>query len=289
MYKDLHGLGGHVLHLAYLYLSLFGGFKDAVDELAGLAGRTGGLAKRNLCDGKGLVVPLLNLGPDADGSAALSVVVLAYIYAATGGEVGVKVEFLAVQIADGGVAEFIDIVGKNLATEANGNTFRTLCQQQGELDGKGNGLLVASVIRPLPFRGFGIEHHIQGEGAEACFDVTSGGSVVAGKDVAPVTLAVYQQVLLSQLYQCVLDAGVAMRMELHGVAHNIGHFVVASVIHALHGMQDAPLHGFEAVHNVWDSAFQDYIGSIIQEPVLVHLVQMMRNAVCIFCVVSHCY
>ena len=80
-----------------------------------------------------------------------------------------------------------------------------------------------------------------------------------------------------------------MRMELHGVAHNIGHFVVTSVIHALHGMEDAPLHGFEAVHNVWDSAFQDYIGSIIQEPVLVHLVQMMRNAVCIFCVVCHCY
>lgn len=32
------------------------------------------------------------------------------------------------------------------------------------------------------------------------------------------------------------DAGIAMRVKLHGVSYDVGHFVVASVFHATHGM-----------------------------------------------------
>ena len=70
-----------------------------------------------------------------------------------------------------------------------------------------------------------------------------------------------------------------MGMELHGVAHDIGHFVITPVIHPLHGMQDAPLHRLEPVDDVRHGTFQNHVGGIIQEPMLVHPTQVVRDAI----------
>ena len=78
-------------------------------------------------------------------------------------------------------------------------------------------------------------------------------------------------------------------MELHGMAHDVGHFVVAPVVHPLHGMQDAALYGLESVTNVRDRSFQYHIRSIVQKPVLVHLVQMVCDTVGFVVVVSHVF
>lgn len=69
-----------------------------------------------------------------------------------------------------------------------------------------------------------------------------------------------------------------MGMELHGVTHDVGHLVVSSVVHALHAVEDASLHGFQAVLDVGYGAFQDHVRRIVQEPVLVHAAQMVDGS-----------
>ena len=54
------------------------------------------------------------------------------------------------------------------------------------------------------------------------------------KDVSPVSLAFYEQVLLAHLNQCVTYRGITVRMELHCVTHYVGHLVETSVIQAFH-------------------------------------------------------
>ena len=61
-----------------------------------------------------------------------------------------------------------------------------------------------------------------------------------------------------------------MRVEFHGLAHDAGHFVVASVFHALHDMQYAALHGFQSVFDVGNGTLQNDVGGIVEKPVLIH-------------------
>ncbi len=68
-----------------------------------------------------------------------------------------------------------------------------------------------------------------------------------------------------------------MGMKLHGLSHDVGHFVVTSVVHALHGVQDASLHRLEAIADVGHGTLQDDIGGIVQEPVLVHARQVVHG------------
>ena len=66
-------------------------------------------------------------------------------------------------------------------------------------------------------------------------------------------------------------------MELHGVSHDVRHFVVPAVVHAFHGVEYAPLHGFEPVLDVWHGTFQDDIRCVVEEPVLVHSAEMVHG------------
>ena len=65
-----------------------------------------------------------------------------------------------------------------------------------------------------------------------------------------------------------------MRVVLHGLSHDVGHLVVASVVDDLHGVQDTPLHGFEAVLDMGYGAFENHVRSVVQEPVLIHARQL---------------
>ena len=62
------------------------------------------------------------------------------------------------------------------------------------------------------------------------------------------------------------------------MTYDVGHLVVASIVHTLHRVQDATLYGFQSVFNMWYGTFQNYIGSIVQEPVLVHAAQVMHRS-----------
>ena len=109
------------------------------------------------------------------------------------------------QILDGCVADVVEIVGQYLGRKAHGNAFSALCQQQGELGGQRDGLLVAAVVAQLPFGGLGVESHVEGEFRQSGLNISGCSGTVAGKDVTPVALCIDQQVLLSHLHQRVAD------------------------------------------------------------------------------------
>ena len=287
VHQYLHVGGCHVLHLAHLYLALLGSLQYGVDESGGFGCRACGLAEGNLRNGQRLVVALLYLGSHTHRTSALAVVVTAHVNAAARGEVGIQLELLAMEVFDGSLANLTYVVWQYLARQAHGNAFCSLCQKQGELHGQGHRLLVASVITQFPFRSLGIEDHIQGELGQAGLNVTGRGCIVAGEDIAPVSLAVNEQFLLSQLYQSVLDTGIAMGMELHGVTHNVGHLVVATVIHALHGVQYTTLDRLEAIADMRHGTLQNYIRSIVQKPVLVHVAEVVHCPTALLFVVCH--
>ena len=236
----VHFLG---LNLTFIYRSQY-----RVDEGGG------GFAKRNFLDNQRLVVQFLNLGPHFQRSAPLSVVVFLHVNAATCGKVGIQLELFTSEIMYRRLANLIQVVWQNLRTQSYGNAFRTLRQQQRKLCRQCDWLLVAPVIAQLPMGGFGIEHHVECEFRQSCFDVSGCSGAVARENVSPVTLRVYQEVFLSHLYQGVSDGRIAVGMKLHGVSNDVGHLVVSPIVHALHRVQNASLNRFQAIFDVWNGA-----------------------------------
>ena len=150
-------------------------------------------------------------------------------------------------------------------------------QKQGKLHGQRDGFFVSSVVASLPLRGFGIENGVECELRKPRLDITWGGSAVASEYVSPVSLRVDKQVFLPHLHKGVADRGVAVGVKLHGMAHNVGHFVVPSVVHAFHRVQYAALNRFQAVGDVRHGAFQDNVRGVVEEPILVHATKVMHR------------
>ena len=253
VHQNLHLRRRVVVHLACLYLSLVNGFEYGVDE------RRCGLAVRYLLYGDGLAVYLLYLGAHLELSSALSVVVFAHVYGAACGEVWIEGELLSAKIAYRRVAYLHKVVRQNLRAQTHGYALRSLREQQRKLRRQRDGLAVASVVAQLPVGCLGVEHHVERELRQPRLYVTWCGSPVAGKYVAPVSLTVDEQILLSHLHEGVSYGCVAVRMELHGVSHDVRHLVVPSVVHALHGVQYASLHGLQSVLYVWHGAFEYHV------------------------------
>ena len=58
---------------------------------------------------------------------------------------------------------------------------------------------------------------------------------------------------------------VAVGVVLHAVADDVRHLVEPAVVHDLHGLHEAPLHGLEPVRHVGDGPVRDHVGRILQE------------------------
>ena len=261
-----------VLHMTSLDLALLDSFKNTVNY------RFCGLGERYLADDERLGIELFYLGTHLQYTTTLSIVILADIDTATCGEVGVEVELLAMQITDGGITNLAEVMRQNLGRQTYGNTLGTLCQQQWEFHRQGDRLFVATIVGHLPVGGLGVENSIEGKLAQSCLNISGSSSSVARQDVTPVTLCVDEQVLLSHLHQCVTNTGVAVGVELHGVSYNVCYLIISAVVHALHGVQNAALYGFQTVLDMWHGTLQNNIGGVVQEPVLIHAAQMMHGS-----------
>ena len=68
-----------------------------------------------------------------------------------------------------------------------------------------------------------------------------------------------------------------MRMELHGVSHDVCYLVITPVVHAFHGVHDTSLHRLEAVLNIGNGTFKDNIRRVVKEPVLVHAREVVHD------------
>jgi hypothetical protein len=170
-------------------------------------------------------------------------------------------------------------VREDFASEADSDAFRALSEEERELDGESDGFLVSAVIGELPFGDFGAVDDIAGELGEASLNVTRSGGGVAGEDAAPVALGVNDVAFLAESDESIADGSVTVGVIFHGVADDVSDFVIATVIEFIHGVEDAPLDGFEAVIDVRDGAFQDNVRGVIHEIVGVHAFHRLAGGV----------
>ena len=264
MYEDFHLVGGHVHNLLDLDLALLLGLEYRLDKVFGV------FTVGNLGDGDGALVDFLDLGPHLHTASPLSVHVLGTVGRTSGGEVGVEREALALEDGYGCVDELVEVVGQDLGGKAHADAVGALCKQKREAYGKLRRLVVAAVVGLHGAGDLGVEEHFLGKLAQAGLDVSGSGVGVTREDVSPVSLAVDGEAFLPQGNEGAKDRLVAVRMELHGLTHNVCHLGVGAVVHAVHGVQDAALDGFETVGNVGDSTVQDYVRGVIEIPVLEH-------------------
>ena len=123
MNEYLHVPGREVFYFLYLNLAFFACFHN------GIANTGYRLTVRNFFDGKCLVVNLLDFSTYTYCTSALTVVVFRNVDAAAGLKIRIELEFFLMQIADGCIAKFIEVMGKYFGRKTYGNTFYTLCQE----------------------------------------------------------------------------------------------------------------------------------------------------------------
>ena len=91
---------------------------------------------------------------------------------------------------------------KNLRCKTHRDTLCALRKQKRELDWEFHRLLVTTVVRSHPVCSLRIEYNLFRKFAQTGLDITGSRIRVSCEDVTPVTLAVNQIVLLTELYQC---------------------------------------------------------------------------------------
>ena len=148
--------------------------------------------------------------------------------------------------------------------------------RSGQLGGQDDGLLLAAVVGGDELGEVVVEELRGGQVGQAALDVARGGGGIAGVDVAEVALAFDEIAAVDQRDERVADGGVAVRMELHRVADDVGDLDEAPVVVLVQRIQDAALDGLEAVLDLGDGAVADDVGGVLQE-IAVH--QAVQGAV----------
>ena len=100
------------------------------------------------------------------------------------------------------------------------------------------------MARSLPDGGLWIEEDFAGERREAGLDIAGSGRVVAGEKVAEVALRLDEVTTLGDADESRADGGVAMWMETHAGADDVGDLVKAAVVLVPERMENAALDGF---------------------------------------------
>ena len=274
MHDDTRLVCREIINLTNLNLAFLVGFEDGLDDFG--SGGTEGDLGDNKCL---IIIRLGDAGADLHHSSSFAVVIARDINDAARREIGEELERLIAQIRQGSIAKLIEIMRKNFRIESDRNTFYALREQKRELNRQVNRFVFSSVIRLHPLGSLGIEDCFEGELREARLYITRRRRPVSGKDIAPVPLTINEEVFLAELDQGIADRRIAMRVILHGLADDIGYLVILAVIHRFHRMQDTPLHGLETILNSRNSALQDHIRRIIQEPILVHAGKMILHSI----------
>ena len=153
----------------------------------------------------------------------LSVAVLGHVDQPAGGEVRIELVRLAAEVADTGLQQFAHIVREDLAGESDGDTLSALCEEEGKLHRQIDRLLIGSVVRGDVIGDLGGEEDPLSERRKARLDVAWCRRTVAGEEVAPVSLALDQELSLPQLHKRIADARISVWVELHRLTDDIRH------------------------------------------------------------------
>ena len=219
---DLHLLRREIVDALDLDLALVRGVLDGADQRIGR-----GRGRDFLDDDRGLVLDL-DLGADLDLAGA--VLVAARVHEAAGLEVGQALEGLLLEDGDLRFQQLGEVVRQDARGHAHGDAFGAEHQQQRQLAGQGDRLLVAPVVAGHEVGDLVVEHLVARQLGQAALDVARRGGEVAREDVAEIALAFDEVALVGQHHQRVADRGVAVRMILHRVADDVGDLDEAAVV-----------------------------------------------------------
>ena len=177
----------------------------------------------------------------------------------------------------GGVDGLAQVVGRHVGGHAHGDARRTVHQQVGEARGEHTRLAQRLVVVGLPVDGVFVEvaQQLHGGLGQAALGVTHGGRGVT-VDVAEVAVAVDQRHAhrepLGLAHHGVIDRGVSVAVVLaDNFAHGPGRLLVGLVgedARLVHGVEDAPVHGLEAVAHVGQGARRDDAHRVLDERLL---------------------
>jgi hypothetical protein len=169
------------------------------------------------------------------------------------------------QVAGGG-HDLDEVVRRHVGGHAHRDAAGAVDQEVGERRRHDRGLGLLAVVVGLEVDGVLVERldHEHGRRGQPGLGVTHGGGQVVGR--AEVAVAVDQRQphgeRLRQADQRVVDGAVAVGVQLaHDVADNAGRLDVPAVgaqAHLAHRVQDAPLHGLEAVARVGQGTLIDH-------------------------------
>ena len=164
------------------------------------------------------------------------------------------------------VAQLLGIVRRNAGRHADGDARGAVGEQVREVGRQDHRLLLAPVVVGAEVDGVLVDavQQLGRDLGEAGFRVAVGGRVVA-VDVAEVALAVDQRVahreILGEAGQRVVDRLVAVRVVVaHRLADDLGALAVAAgrvEAQLAHGIENAPMHGLEAVAHVGQRPVHD--------------------------------
>ena len=277
-----------------LHVRLVAQVRDAldlalVDEQGDLL-HQGGLVQGvgDLPDHDGFEVPFslldLDAGADAHGAAA-RVVGLADAGPAVeqGGRGEVRGLDVAHEFVDGGlrvvqqvqgaVHHLAQVVGRDVGGHAHGDARGAVDEQVGHLGRQDRGLLQGVVVVGAELHRVLLDVGQEGAGQprHARFGVTHGrrGVAVDGAEVAlPVDQGVAHVEVLGHAHQGVVHGQVAVGMEFaDDVTDHAGGLLVGPVVRVaqlVHGEEDSPVHGLEAVAHVRDGPADDDAQRIFQ-------------------------
>ncbi|GBD11880.1 hypothetical protein HRbin23_01560 [bacterium HR23] len=174
---------------------------------------------------------------------------------------------------DDGVANLGEVVGRDGGGHAHGDTAGTVDQQVREAGGKHHRLLKGAIkvrdeIHSVPLN---VGQHLFGDGGEAGLGIAhgSGGVVVNGAEVA---LAIHQGVaqgeILGHAHHRLVDRGIAVGMIFpQHLPHDTGRLLIGGAgaqAQLVHGVEDASLHGLEAVPHIGQGPCHDNRHGVVQ-------------------------
>ena len=174
--------------------------------------------------------------------------------------------FRVVQHANGRVDDLPHVVGRDVGGHTHGDAAGAVHQQVGEPGGQSLGLLPALIKVGVPVHRvlLDVPEHLVGELGHARLGVTVGGRGIA-VDGAEVAVTVHQHIphgeILGQADQSVVDRTVTVGViPAQHIAHAGGRFLeglVAGEIVLIHGVEDTPVDGLQAVPHIGQGPAHD--------------------------------
>ena len=258
---DLHVVGGVVGQAGHRDALRPGRFLDRLHQ-----------AFRRFAEGQGAdhyraVLP--GRQPRTGIYAPVPVVIFADVHEPAGRKIGEEMERLALEAGHLGFHDLDGIVGQDAGGHAHGDALGAQDERHRDLGGEDHGLAGAAVVGVHVLCDVRAEQHLPGKRREPAFDVPRRRGLSPGEHRPEIALLVDEQVLVGQRHQGAEDGLVAVGMELHRLADDVGHLVVLAVVDLEERVEDAALDGLQAVVDFGNRPVLDDVGGVFEEVAVV--------------------